>query len=83
VTQICIFNYFLDEVESLTAARAGAMAGTEPSDGLRVSLLFLYPALVLITSEVGGECIAYTARQVEASQKCFGDGHKQSRESYW
>lgn len=25
-----------DEVESLTAARAGAMAGTEPSDGLRV-----------------------------------------------
>jgi hypothetical protein len=26
-----------DEVESLTAARAGAMAGTEPSDGLRVS----------------------------------------------
>ncbi|KAG6890928.1 hypothetical protein C0995_000885 [Termitomyces sp. Mi166 len=26
----------IDEVESLTAARAGAMAGTEPSDGLRV-----------------------------------------------
>jgi hypothetical protein len=26
-----------DEVESLTAARAAAMAGTEPSDGLRVS----------------------------------------------
>ena len=25
-----------DEVESLTAARAGAMAGTEPSDALRV-----------------------------------------------
>jgi hypothetical protein len=30
---------FLDEVESLTAARAGAMAGTEPSDGLRVCRL--------------------------------------------
>ena len=29
-------KYLLDEVESLTAARAGAMAGTEPSDGLRV-----------------------------------------------
>ncbi|KAF7985201.1 hypothetical protein HWV62_7818 [Athelia sp. TMB] len=29
----------IDEVESLTAARAGAMAGTEPSDGLRVCLL--------------------------------------------
>lgn len=27
----------IDEVESLTAARAGAMAGTEPSDGLRVT----------------------------------------------
>jgi hypothetical protein len=26
-----------DEVESLTAARAGAMAGTEPTDALRVS----------------------------------------------
>ncbi|KAJ7228874.1 P-loop containing nucleoside triphosphate hydrolase protein [Mycena pura] len=26
----------IDEVESLTAARAGALAGTEPSDGLRV-----------------------------------------------
>ena len=26
----------LDEVESLTSARAGAMAGTEPSDALRV-----------------------------------------------
>lgn len=28
----------IDEVESLTAARAGAMAGTEPSDALRVEL---------------------------------------------
>jgi SpoVK/Ycf46/Vps4 family AAA+-type ATPase len=27
----------IDEVESLTAARAGAMSGTEPSDALRVS----------------------------------------------
>lgn len=26
-----------DEVESLTAARAGAMSGKDPSDGLRVS----------------------------------------------
>ena len=25
-----------DEIESLTAARAGAMAGTEPTDALRV-----------------------------------------------
>lgn len=27
-----------DEVESLTAARAGAMSGNEPSDAVRVSL---------------------------------------------
>lgn len=27
----------IDEVESLTASRAAVMAGTEPSDGLRVS----------------------------------------------
>jgi hypothetical protein len=30
------YHDHVDEVESLTAARAGAMAGTEPSDGLRV-----------------------------------------------
>ena len=30
----------LDEVESLTAARVAALAGTEPSDGLRVGLPF-------------------------------------------
>lgn len=28
--------FTLDEVESLTAARAGAVSGTEPSDALRV-----------------------------------------------
>ncbi|KAF9221884.1 P-loop containing nucleoside triphosphate hydrolase protein [Gyrodon lividus] len=32
----CFVIVLIDEVESLTAARAGAMAGTEPSDGLRV-----------------------------------------------
>jgi SpoVK/Ycf46/Vps4 family AAA+-type ATPase len=35
----------LDEVESLTAARAAAIAGTEPSDGLRVS-----PPILIIES---------------------------------
>lgn len=35
------FNNIIDEVESLTAARAGAMAGTEPSDGLRVSVCWI------------------------------------------
>ena len=36
-------NDEIDEVESLTAARAGAMAGTEPSDGLRVCCRTLQP----------------------------------------
>lgn len=31
----------IDEVESLTAARAGAMAGTEPTDALRVRCDYL------------------------------------------
>ena len=31
-----MISFPIDEVESLTAARASAMAGTEPSDALRV-----------------------------------------------
>lgn len=43
-SQLPILIWIVDEVESLTAARAGAMAGTEPSDGLRVSHFSLkYP----------------------------------------
>lgn len=34
----------LDEVESLTAARANALSGTEPSDALRVG--FSLPSLL-------------------------------------
>jgi hypothetical protein len=43
-----------DEVESLTAARAGALAGTEPSDGLRVTsfILSLKPALKMMFLKV-------------------------------
>lgn len=33
----CFVVVLIDEVESLTAARASAMAGNEPSDALRVS----------------------------------------------
>jgi hypothetical protein len=42
-------NDEIDEVESLTAARAGAMAGTEPSDGLRVCYLTLQPFIFVHT----------------------------------
>lgn len=43
VTELCdnesaFVVVLIDEVESLTAARAGAMSGREPSDALRVHL---------------------------------------------
>jgi hypothetical protein len=44
-----IFPLLADEVESLTAARAGAMAGTEPSDGLRVSASVYCRRILLLT----------------------------------
>lgn len=34
----CFVVVLIDEVESLTAARAGAMSGKEPSDAVRVRL---------------------------------------------
>lgn len=37
-TFVCIL---IDEVESLTAARKGALSGTEPSDAIRVSFYYL------------------------------------------
>lgn len=48
-------DFQIDEVESLTAARAGAMAGTEPSDGLRVrgsTICFMFHDLWLISQVV-------------------------------
>lgn len=35
--ETCFVVVLIDEVESLTAARAGAMSGKEPSDAVRVS----------------------------------------------
>jgi hypothetical protein len=43
LTRIGHRHGFTDEVESLTAARAGAMSGKEPSDALRVRLLSFPP----------------------------------------
>ena len=42
-----------DEVESLTAARAGAMAGTEPSDALRVGFSSFTRNSILIYMHIG------------------------------
>ena len=52
----------IDEVESLTAARAGAVGGTEPSDALRVSLLWVAShdgsqILTPFSNVPGGQCI--------------------------
>ena len=38
-----------DEVESLTAARAGAMAGTEPTDALRVNFHYFISRHTILT----------------------------------
>lgn len=56
-----MFTPYIDEVESLTAARAGAMAGTEPSDGLRVSISSSIYSLVY-NPTVGRECAANATR---------------------
>ena len=50
-----------DEVESLTAARAGAMAGTEPTDALRVNCHhFISRHPILEHRSVGRECPTYS-----------------------
>lgn len=41
----CLICILIDEVESLTAARAAAMNGLEPSDAIRVSK-YLYFSLL-------------------------------------
>lgn len=50
----------LDEVESLTAARAGAVAGREPSDALRVCAYL--PCVIDTYSLQGRQCFAHTTR---------------------
>lgn len=66
-----------DEVESLTAARAGAMAGTEPSDALRVVNALLTQldklkhkknVLVMSTSNLA-KAIGELARRLEFSRE--------------
>lgn len=60
----------IDEVESLTSARAGAMSGKEPSDALRVSATFylafdglrLSEGRLPTLSKLGRQCSVDTAR---------------------
>lgn len=87
----------VDEVESLTAARAGAMSGKEPSDALRVSrpprspsffgLLRQDPYVTsstrLTTSRcAGGERAPDTTRQAETSKELPCHDHVQSFRRY-
>ncbi len=59
----------IDEVESLTAARAGAMAGTEPSDALRVSPPVILPAISPLNPELGCKCPPDPARQTKTQEE--------------
>lgn len=53
-----------DEVESLTAARAGAMAGTEPTDALRVNCHHFHNRYsILEHRSIGCERATYPTRQ--------------------
>ena len=68
-------------MESLTAARAAAMAGTEPSDGLRVSLHLANQHFITDMSHTrytGCQRIVNTTRQTEAQKECSCNGHEQS-----
>ena len=68
--------YDTDEVESLTAARAGAMAGTEPSDGLRVCCRTLRPFLFVQTNIQGRKCSLNAIGQAQTTEKCVNYGHQ-------
>ena len=74
-------NDGIDEVESLTAARAGAMAGTEPSDGLRVCCRTPQPFFFAQTIIQGRKCSLNATGQAQAPEKCSNYGHQQSRKS--
>ncbi len=66
-----------DEVESLTAARAGAMAGTEPSDALRVCFFTVWSQGHFSSAPfVGRQRSADPAGQVEAQEELSGHGDK-------
>ena len=70
----------LDEVESLTAARAAALAGTEPSDGLRVSPYSdnqVSPSNRAHLQSTGCQRTPNSTRQTQAQKECSCNCHKQ------
>jgi SpoVK/Ycf46/Vps4 family AAA+-type ATPase len=72
----------IDEVESLTAARAGAMSGTEPSDALRVSYkpgMAKDSKIQTLVMFIGRQCPSDATRQAQASEKRAGHVHLEHR----
>lgn len=59
----------IDEVESLTAARAGAMAGTEPSDALRVSPIVITFNFSKINPDLGRQRTPNATRQTQTQEE--------------
>lgn len=82
VEGLCLLHS-LDEVESLTAARAAAMAGTEPSDGLRVCLTSPTAPPTALTGVTGCKCAPDSTRQAQAQKERSCDGHEQPSKGDW
>ena len=75
---VCVL---IDEVESLTAARQAAVAGSEPSDAVRVVNALLTQldqlrryknALVLTTSNITGKCLKRNSPRAAAPPPFYG-----------
>lgn len=62
--ETCFVVVLIDEVESLTAARAGAMSGKEPSDAVRVGHLARQADTRLI-AYIGRQRLTHAAGQAE------------------
>lgn len=71
-----ILTKSLDEVESLTAARAGAMSGTEPSDALRVSHVAFRVDIRKPNALSGCERAPHADRPIKTSEKRTHHGYE-------
>lgn len=63
----------VDEVESLTAARAGSSSGTEPSDAMRVNDACPRSSRLCfsdVSSFLGRQCPSHATRQAQEPKEC-------------
>ena len=75
--ETCFVVVLIDEVESLTAARAGAMSGKEPSDAVRVCYQACEANTGLIAYK-GRQCLAHAAGQAQEQEECARHDHVKS-----